>query len=56
MSLDDIQVEVLNQNEWWTMMEKMKTGGEQEMIIKRNYSHEDQQILSDMAYELGLFL
>lgn len=55
LKLKAVEVEVLNQNEWWAMMEKMKSGGEQEMIIKRNYSRGDQQILSDMAYELGLF-
>ncbi|KAI9090786.1 hypothetical protein K1719_028639 [Acacia pycnantha] len=46
--------EVFDENEWWDKIEKMKRGGEQEMIIKRNYSREDQQTLADMAYELGL--
>lgn len=46
--------EVFDQNEWWDKIEKMKRGGEQEMIIKRNYSREDQQTLADMACELGL--
>ncbi|GMP98569.1 hypothetical protein CsSME_00046401 [Camellia sinensis var. sinensis] len=48
------EMEVMDKNEWWGKMEQMKRGGEQEMIIKRNYSRGDQQILSDMAYELGL--
>ncbi|WRX23403.1 Helicase [Theobroma cacao] len=31
---------------------QMKKGEEQEMIIRRNFSRSDQQILSDMAYQL----
>lgn len=52
----DMQMEVLDDNEWWSKMEQMKRGGEQEMIIKRNYSRADQQTLYDMAYQLGLYL
>lgn len=52
----DMQMEVLDENEWLSKMEQMKRGGEQEMIIKRNYSRVDQQTLSDMAYQLGLYL
>lgn len=51
-----MQKEVLDENEWWDKLEKMKGGGEQELIIKRNYSREDQQTLADMAYDLGLYL
>lgn len=51
-----MQMEVLDENEWWSKMEQMKGGGEQEMIIKHNYSRADQQTLSDMAYQLGLYL
>ncbi|XP_059668649.1 DExH-box ATP-dependent RNA helicase DExH1 isoform X1 [Cornus florida] len=50
-----VEMEVLDENEWWGKMEQMKTGGEEEMIIKRNYSRGDQQTLSDMAFELGLY-
>ncbi|KAK9290674.1 hypothetical protein L1049_008847 [Liquidambar formosana] len=49
------EMEVLDENEWWGKMEEMKRGGEQEMIIKRNYSRGDQQTLFDMAYQLGLY-
>ncbi|KAE8125212.1 hypothetical protein FH972_020045 [Carpinus fangiana] len=49
------EMEVLDENEWWSKMEQMKRGGEQEMVIKRNYSRADQQTLSDMAYQLGLY-
>ncbi|KAI8562893.1 hypothetical protein RHMOL_Rhmol03G0070800 [Rhododendron molle] len=50
------EMEVLDENEWWGKMEQFKRGAEQELIIKRNYSREDQQILSDMAYQLELYL
>lgn len=49
-------MEVLDEAEWWDKMNQMKKGQEQEMIIKRNFSRSDQQVLSDMAYELGLYL
>ncbi|CAL8170214.1 unnamed protein product [Prunus armeniaca] len=48
------EMEVLDENEWWGKMEQMKNGAEQEMVIKRNFSRNDQQTLSDMAYQLGL--
>lgn len=49
-------MEPLDENEWWGKMEQMKRGGEQEMVIKRNFSRTDQQILFDMARELELHL
>lgn len=49
-------MEVLNEDEWWGKMEQMKNGGEQEMIIKRNFSRADQQTLNEMAYQFGLYL
>lgn len=49
-------MEVLDENEWWSKMERLKSGGEQEMIIRHNFSRADQDILLDMAYELGLHL
>lgn len=49
-------MEVLDETEWWGKMEQMKNGAEQEMVIKCNFSRNDQQILYDMAYQLGLYL
>ncbi|KAL5739888.1 hypothetical protein ACOSQ2_029068 [Xanthoceras sorbifolium] len=49
------EMEILDENEWWGKMEQMKRGGDQEMIIRRNFSRADQQTLSDMAYQLGLY-
>ncbi|PON63124.1 ATP-dependent RNA helicase DHX [Parasponia andersonii] len=48
------EMESLDENEWWVKIEQMKRGGEQEMVIKRNFSRADQQTLADMAYQLGL--
>ncbi|OMO68611.1 hypothetical protein COLO4_29548 [Corchorus olitorius] len=48
------EMEVLDEAEWWDKINQMKKGGEQEMIIKRNFSRSDQQVLSDMAYQLDL--
>lgn len=51
-----LQMEVMDENEWWGKLEQMKRGGEQEMVIKRRFRREDQDILADMAYQLGLHL
>lgn len=51
-----LQKEVLDENEWWDKIEKMKRGGEQEMVIKRNFSIADQKTLADMAYQHELYL
>ncbi|CAL5207480.1 unnamed protein product [Lathyrus oleraceus] len=47
--------EVLDEKEWWDKIEKMKKGGEQEMVIKRYFSIADQQALADMAYQHELY-
>ncbi|XP_047167305.1 DExH-box ATP-dependent RNA helicase DExH1-like isoform X2 [Vigna umbellata] len=47
--------EVLDENEWLDKIEKMKRGGEQEMVIKRNFSIADQKTLADMAYQHELY-
>lgn len=49
------EMEVLDEAEWWDKMNQMTNREEQEMIIKRNFSRSDQQVLSDMAYQLGLY-
>ncbi|CAN4113942.1 unnamed protein product [Withania somnifera] len=50
-----VEMEVMNENEWWGKMEQFQRGGEQEMVIRRNFSRDDQQKLSDMAYQLELY-
>ncbi|XP_071908513.1 DExH-box ATP-dependent RNA helicase DExH1 isoform X1 [Coffea arabica] len=49
------EMEVMDENEWWGKMEQMKRGREQEMVIKRKFRREDQEIMADMAYQLGLY-
>jgi len=46
----------MDENEWWNKLEGFKKGGEQEMIIKRCFKRDDQEVLSDMAHQLGLYL
>ncbi|KAM5559305.1 DExH-box ATP-dependent RNA helicase DExH1 [Rosa sericea] len=48
------EMEVLDASECWGKMEQFRSGAEQEMIIRRNFSRHDQQTLYEMAYELGL--
>ncbi|XP_056687061.1 DExH-box ATP-dependent RNA helicase DExH1 isoform X2 [Spinacia oleracea] len=48
------EYEVLDENEWWNKMEGFYKGGDQELIIKHLFRREDQQILFDMAQQLGL--
>lgn len=48
------EFEVMDENEWWNKMDQFKKGGEQEMIIKCQFRREDQEVLSDMAHQLGL--
>ncbi|WJX11399.1 RNA helicase [Trifolium repens] len=47
--------EVLDEKEWWDKIGRMKSGEEQEMVIKRNFSIGDQQTLADMAYQHELY-
>ncbi|KAL8214402.1 hypothetical protein R6Q57_003851 [Mikania cordata] len=49
------EVEVFDKNHWWGKMEAMKRGGDAELIIKHFFSRNDQQTVSDMAYQLGLY-
>ncbi|KAL8259783.1 hypothetical protein R6Q59_027736 [Mikania micrantha] len=49
------EAEVFDKNHWWGKMEAMKRGGDVELIIKHFFSRNDQQTVSDMAYQLGLY-
>ncbi|XP_068656237.1 DExH-box ATP-dependent RNA helicase DExH1 [Aristolochia californica] len=49
------EVEVLNEDEWRLMMQQMKGGNQQELIVKKNYGREGQQTLANMAQQLGLY-
>ncbi|XP_047970216.1 DExH-box ATP-dependent RNA helicase DExH1 isoform X1 [Salvia hispanica] len=45
----------MDPNEWCKKIEQMKTGNEQEMVIRQKFGKDDQQILADMAQQLGLY-
>ncbi|KAL1566113.1 RNA helicase [Salvia divinorum] len=47
--------ETMDPNEWCGKIEQMKTGNEQEMVIRQKFGKDDQQILADMAHRLGLY-
>ncbi|GMH22995.1 hypothetical protein Nepgr_024838 [Nepenthes gracilis] len=49
------EVEVMDRNEWRNKMEQMKREGGQEMIIKKNFSRDDQMTLSHIAGQMGLY-
>ncbi|KAI7744279.1 hypothetical protein M8C21_018114, partial [Ambrosia artemisiifolia] len=49
------EVEAFDKNHWWGKMEEMKRGGGVELVIKHFFSRNDQQTVSDMAYQLGLY-
>ncbi|KAG0570050.1 hypothetical protein KC19_6G135700 [Ceratodon purpureus] len=47
--------EVLDENEWWARLEKLKVAtDQQEVIIKKNYGRTGQETLEDFASRLGL--
>ncbi|KAK1283145.1 putative pre-mRNA-splicing factor ATP-dependent RNA helicase [Acorus calamus] len=47
-------IEKVDENEWWNRMNRLREGGQQELVVKKNYGREGEQILSDMARQLGL--
>ncbi|XP_072988062.1 DExH-box ATP-dependent RNA helicase DExH1 isoform X2 [Typha latifolia] len=48
------EVEKLDEDEWWNKINQLKQGGQQELIIKRNFGRDGQNTLADMAQTLGL--
>lgn len=53
---DGVQMEVLDEDEWWGKMEGMKSKRDQEMVIHHNLSRGYQQTPADMAQQLGFYL
>ena len=51
-----LQVEKLDENEWWNKLQQLKQSGQKELVVKRNFGRDGQNILADMAHELGLHL
>ncbi|EHA8587102.1 putative protein BREAST CANCER SUSCEPTIBILITY 1 [Cocos nucifera] len=48
------EVEKLDENEWWNKLKQLKEGGQQELIVKRNFGRDGQNVLADMARRQGL--
>lgn len=49
--------EVLDENEWWDRLEKLKVAtDQQEVVIKRNFGRQGAEVLEDFAFRLGLHL
>ncbi|KAH7691056.1 RNA helicase protein [Dioscorea alata] len=48
------EVEKLDENEWRARIQEMKDGAQEELVIKRNFGREGQQVLADIARLQGL--
>lgn len=51
-----LQGEKLDETEWWNKIKQLKEGGQQELIVKRNFGRDGQNTLADMAQRQGLYL
>lgn len=49
-------MEKLDENEWWNKIRQLKEGGQRELIVKRNFGRDGQNVLADMAQRQGLHL
>ncbi|XP_020094660.1 DExH-box ATP-dependent RNA helicase DExH1 isoform X1 [Ananas comosus] len=49
------EVEKLDETEWWNKIKQLKEGGQQELIVKRNFGRDGQNTLADMAQRQGLY-
>ncbi|KAL9253383.1 DExH-box ATP-dependent RNA helicase DExH1-like protein [Drosera capensis] len=55
LSQFQVAVEVMDKSEWGVKLEEFNRGGEQEMLIKKHFSRDDQDTLARMAAQLGLY-
>jgi hypothetical protein len=54
---DNLQVENVDENEWWNRIRQLREGTQQELVVKqRNFGRDGQNILADMAHRQGLYL
>uniref|UniRef100_A0A0E0BBK8 RNA helicase n=1 Tax=Oryza glumipatula TaxID=40148 RepID=A0A0E0BBK8_9ORYZ len=49
-------VEKVDENEWWNKIRQLREGSQQELVVKRNFGRDGQNILADMAQRQGLYL
>ncbi|EEC67151.1 hypothetical protein OsI_33998 [Oryza sativa Indica Group] len=50
------EVEKVDENEWWNKIRQLREGSQQELVVKRNFGRDGQNILADMAQRQGLYL
>ncbi|GAB2253881.1 hypothetical protein Droror1_Dr00021690 [Drosera rotundifolia] len=55
LSQFQVAVEVMDKSEWGVKLEEFNRGREQEMVIKKHFSRDDQDTLARMAAHLGLY-
>ncbi|KAG8091920.1 hypothetical protein GUJ93_ZPchr0012g20612 [Zizania palustris] len=53
--LPDLQVEKVDENEWWNKIRQLREGPQQELVVKRNFGRDGQNILADMSQRQGLY-
>ncbi|BAT11260.1 Os10g0471350 [Oryza sativa Japonica Group] len=49
------EVEKVDENEWWNKIRQLREGSQQELVVKRNFGRDGQNILADMAQRQGLY-
>lgn len=49
-------METPNESEWQTKLQQLKESSQRELVVKRNFGRDGQNILADMAQQLGLHL
>jgi ATP-dependent RNA helicase DHX36 len=51
-----VQVEKVDEAEWWNKIGQLREGSQQELVVKENFGRDGQNILADMAQRHGLYL
>jgi len=51
----NLQVEKVDENEWWNKIGQLREGSQQELVVKRNFGRDGQNILANMAQRQGLY-
>ncbi|KAJ4803285.1 RNA helicase family protein [Rhynchospora pubera] len=49
------EVEKLDENEWFNKIKQLKEGSQLELVVKRNFGRDGQNILANMAHKQGLY-
>lgn len=49
------EVEKVDENEWWNKIGQLREGSQQELVVKKNFGRDGQNILADMAQRHGLY-